>query len=206
MPDPSVSGRSTWSTTTHDWSMDVDRDHLSHIRSRPGEYAPGGVLHLILEVLAYAVDEAEDQGGGHATITFDSDGTIDVTDLGRGTDTRLDRGLAIRKPVVSTADVRFFDRLEPVLLADGHARRGMSTVAALSEVLEHTNRRSEGSWTRRYQHGLPVTELVSTAPTDRTGTTIRFRPDTSLLATDQLRPHDLRALVVDTQSFTVTVL
>ncbi|WP_179273393.1 MULTISPECIES: hypothetical protein [unclassified Rhodococcus (in: high G+C Gram-positive bacteria)] len=116
--------------------MDVDLDHLSHIRSRPGEYAPGGVLHLVLEVLAYAADEAEHQGGGHATVTVHSDGTIEVSDTGRG----LDNGVAVRKPVVSTKDVRFVDELQPVLLDDGHARRGMSTVAALSEMLEHTNR------------------------------------------------------------------
>ncbi|OZC70360.1 hypothetical protein CH251_17645 [Rhodococcus sp. 06-462-5] len=131
-----MSSRHTWTTTTHDWSVDVDLDHLSHIRSRPGEYAPGGVLHLVLEVLAYAADEAEHQGGGHATVTVHSDGTIEVSDTGRG----LDNGVAVRKPVVSTKDVRFVDELQPVLLDDGHARRGMSTVAALSEMLEHTNR------------------------------------------------------------------
>lgn len=160
---------------------------------------------MILEVLAYAVDEAEDQGGGHATITFGSDGTIDVTDLGRGTDTRYDHGVAVRKPVVSTRDVRFFDRSRPVLLADGHARRGMSTVAALSEMLEHTNRRIEGSWTGHYELGVPVTELTSTAPTEHTGTTIRFLPDTSLIPVSPLTPDDVRATIVPSEFLTVSV-
>lgn len=93
--------------------MDVDRNHLSRTRSRLGEYAPGGVLHRVLEVLAYAGDEAEHQDGGHATVTVHPDGTIEVSDIGRSTDTGLD---------------------------DGRARRGMSTVAALSEMLEHTDR------------------------------------------------------------------
>ncbi|OZE74767.1 hypothetical protein CH305_24815 [Rhodococcus sp. 15-649-2-2] len=203
--EPSMSSRHTWSTTTHDWSVDVDRDHLSNIRARPGEYAPGGVLHLILEVLAYAVDEAEDQGGGHATVTFGSDGTIEVTDFGRGTDTRSDHGVAVRKPVVSTKDVRFFDRPQPVLLADGYARRGMSTVAALSEALEHTNRRTDHSWTGRYEHGVPVTELLSTAPTDHTGTTIRFRPDTSLIPASPLTADDVRATIAPNKFLTVSV-
>ncbi|WP_143546669.1 ATP-binding protein [Rhodococcus sp. 06-235-1A] len=185
--------------------MDVDRNHLSQIRSHPGRYAPGGVLHMILEVLAYAVDEAEDQGGGHATVTFGSDGTIDVTDLGRGTDTRSDHGMAVRKPVVSTKDVRFFDRPHPVLLSDGHPRRGMSTVSALSEMLEHTNRRIDGSWTGGYEHGVPVTELLSTAPTEHTGTTIRFRPDTSLIPPSPLTPDDLRAAIAPNDFLTVSV-
>ena len=200
-----MSSRHTWTTTTHDWSVDVDLDHLSHIRSRPGEYAPGGVLHLVLEVLAYAADEAEHQGGGHATVTVGWDGTIEVSDSGRGTDTRFDDGVAVRKPVVSTKDVRFFDEARPVLLDDGHARRGMSTVAALSEVLEHTNRRVNGAWTGRYEHGVPVTELVATAPNERTGTTIRFLPDASLIPASTLTPEDVRAAIAPREFLTVSV-
>lgn len=197
--------RHTWSTTTHDWSVDVDLDHLSHIRSRPGEYAPGGVLHLVLEVLAYAVDEAEHQGGGHATVVLGADGTVEVSDAGRGTDTRLDDGVAIRKPVVSTKDVRFFDESHPVMLDDGHARRGMSTVAALSRMLEHTNRRVDGSWTRRYEHGVPVTELSSAASTGHTGTTVRFLPDASLVPGSLLTPTELRSVIVPRELLTVSV-
>lgn len=200
-----MNGRRTWTTTTHDWSVDVDRDHLAYIGARPGEYAPGGLLHLVLEVLAYAADEAEHQGGGQAVITLGSDGTIEVSDTGRGTDTRLDNGVAVRKPVVSTKDVRFFDEARPVLLDDGYARRGMSTVAALSETLEHTNRRIDGSWTGRYEHGIPVTELMSTAPTEHTGTTIRFVPDASLVPVSVLTPTELIAVIVPRAVLTVTV-
>ncbi|MEK8072127.1 DNA topoisomerase IV subunit B family protein [Rhodococcoides navarretei] len=200
-----MSSRRTWHTTTHDWSVDVDRDHLAHIRARPDDYAPGGVLHLILEVLAYAADEAEYQGDGHASVTLGSDGVIEVSDTGRGTDTRLDDGVAVRKPVVCTKDVRFFDEQQPILLDDGHARRGMSVVAALSETLEHTNRRIDGAWTARYEHGIPVTELMPTAPTERTGTTIRFLPDASLIPTPPPTPDDVRATIAPHEFLTVSV-
>jgi hypothetical protein len=50
-----MSGR----VTTHDWAVVVDVDHLARIRQDPAVFAPGGVRHLILEVVAYAAEEAE---------------------------------------------------------------------------------------------------------------------------------------------------
>lgn len=81
----------------------------------------------------------------------------------------------------------------------------MSTVAALSEALEHTNRRIDGSWCRRYEHGIPVTELVSTAPTDDTGTSIRFVPDVSLVPTSVPTAVEVKASIARHESLTVTV-
>ncbi|GGO61895.1 hypothetical protein [Nonomuraea cavernae] len=51
--------RAFWSNTTHDWGSGVHVDHLTHIRQRPATFAPGGVPHLILEVVAHAAVEAE---------------------------------------------------------------------------------------------------------------------------------------------------
>src|SRR5262245_58832107 len=62
--------RNTWQNTTHDWSRDVDPDHLDAIRRAPAVFAPRGALHLTLEVLAYAADEAAGRGSGHATVTL----------------------------------------------------------------------------------------------------------------------------------------
>ncbi|MFI5563863.1 hypothetical protein ACIA2T_31650 [Amycolatopsis japonica] len=67
---------SEWRNTTHDWAGSVDLDHLARIRRNPGEFAPDGVPHLVLEVLAYAAEEAESTGGGHAVVTVHSDGSI----------------------------------------------------------------------------------------------------------------------------------
>ncbi|MFE3584908.1 hypothetical protein [Streptomyces vinaceus] len=52
----------------------------------------------------------------------------------------------------------------------------MSVVAALSEWLVHTNRRADGSWVQRYEHGVPVTGLTAVPDDGSTGTTVRFRP------------------------------
>ncbi|MFF0220538.1 hypothetical protein [Streptomyces vinaceus] len=62
---------------------------------------------------------------------------------------------------MATKDLRFFDHPEAQLLPDGHPRRGMSVVAALSEWLVHTNRHADGAWVQRYEHGVPVTGLTA---------------------------------------------
>lgn len=167
-----------WVNTTHDWAASVDRDHLSAIRADVERYAPGGVLHLVLEVLAYADDEAESAGQhGHCSVTLHDDGSISIADNGRGTDTRVDEhGNLVKKPIMATKDLRFFDDPSAPLLPDGHPRHGMSVVAALSEWLVHTNRRTNGSWTQRYEHGIPVTSLDPITSDATTGTTVHFRP------------------------------
>ncbi|MFF4456523.1 ATP-binding protein [Streptomyces goshikiensis] len=172
-----------WRNTTHDWAGTVDAGHLSRIRDEAAAFAPGGLRHLVLEVVAYAADEAESRGGGRCTVTLHADGSVSVADDGRGTDTRLDAaGRAVRKPVMATKDLRFFDHPEPPPLPDGHPRRGMSVVAALSTWLVHTNRRAGGAWTQRYEYGVPATGLTPVADDGTTGTLVHFRPG------DQLPP------------------
>jgi topoisomerase-4 subunit B len=175
--------RTSWENTTHDWAAIVDHEHIAQIREQPTTYAPGGMEHLILEVLAYAADEAEAAGkAGRGIVTLHADGSVSVADDGRGTDTRVDAaGRVIKKPVMATKDRRFFDDPDAETLPDGHARRGISVVAALSEWLIHTNRRTGGSWTQRYEKGVPTTDLAPIADDGTTGTTVHFQPDTAIL-------------------------
>ncbi|MFB6812920.1 ATP-binding protein [Streptomyces sp. NPDC056387] len=166
-----------WRNTTHDWARSVDVDHLARIREDRAAIAPGGLLHLLLEVMAYAADEAGCTGGGRCTVTLHTDGSVSVADEGRGTDTRFDdHGRPVKKPVMATKDLRFFDHPDAQLLPDGHPRRGMSVVAALSAWLVHTNRRAGGAWVQRYEHGVPVTGLTPLADDGTTGTTVHFSP------------------------------
>jgi DNA gyrase subunit B len=152
-------------------------------------------LHLVLEVLAYAADEAEYTGSGRAVITVHDDGSVSVADDGRGTDTRVDDlGRTVKKPVMTTKDLRFSDCPQAAALPDGHPRRGMSVVTALSDWLVHTNRRRNGAWTQRYEHGIPVTGLIPIAGDGTTGTTMRFLPDAPLLSDAQIPVPELRRL------------
>ena len=181
----------------------MDPDHLAHIRARPAEFAPGGLRHLVLEIVAYAAEEAAGGRPGTCVVTLHHDGSVSVTDDGRGTATQLDDdGVANRKPVIATKDLRFFDSPDAQQLPDGHPRRGLSVVAALSRWLVHTNRRHDGSWTQRYEHGVPVTDLVPIAGDGTHGTTVHFLADETLRG---VSPRDLAQLVTAWPHLDVTV-
>ena len=185
----------SWRNTTHDWTATVDTDHLARIRSSPDEFAPGGVTHLILEVIAYAADEAESTGAGRCEVTLHRDSSVSVADNGRGTDTRLDEhGQVVKKPIMATKDLRFFDQPHAERLPDGRPRRGISVVAALSDWLVHTNRRDNGAWSQRYEHGLPVTDLIPVADDKTTGTTVHFQPDPAIRRADQVSAMEVSRL------------
>jgi topoisomerase-4 subunit B len=192
-----MNSRAGWVNTTHDWAGTVDQQHLEQIRSDPAHYTPGGLIHLVLEVLAYPEDEAESAGRhGTCTVTLHANGSIAIEDDGRGTDTRVDEhGRLIKKPIMATQDLRFFANPSSPLLPDNHARRGMSVVAVLSDWLVHTNRRLNGSWTQRYEYGVPVTDLEPVESTSTTGTTVHFHPDPAYFPGDNLTADDLDAVL-----------
>lgn len=193
--------------STHDWTSRIDTGHLDHIRRHPARFAPGGVGHLILEVLAYAAEEAEANDGGRCSITLHADGSVSVSDNGRGTATVFDaHGQPVKKPIMVSKDLRFFDAPDPTPLADGHPRRGMSVVAALSEWLVHTNRRDNGSWSQRYEDALPATGLVPIAGDGTTGTSVHFRPVESVRELGAANIDDLRRWTASSAHLAVDVL
>ncbi|HEY6748940.1 MAG TPA: hypothetical protein VI357_24885 [Mycobacteriales bacterium] len=173
----------------------MDAGHLAEVRQQPTTFAPGGVLHLVLEVIAYAADEAESTAAGRCVVTLHDNGSVSVADNGRGTETRYDeQGRPRTKPVMATKDLRYFDVPDAQRLPDGHARRGMSVVAALSRWLVHTNRRHDGAWTQRYEHGVPVTGLLPVPGNGTTGTAVRFLPGPAIGTAGELPAPELAEL------------
>lgn len=97
---------------------------------------------------------------------------------------------------MATRDLRFFDFPDTQVLPDGHPRRGMSVVAALSEWLVHTTRRRNGAWTQRFEGGVPVTDLVPIDDDDTSGTTVHFLPGGSLRGAAAVTAAQLGRLTV----------
>ena len=194
--------RSEWTITTHDWSLDVDADHLAVARDVATSLGDEMALHLVLEVLAYADDEAEAIGRRGSVQVSVRGEEIEVADDGRGTDTRRDaQGHPVRKPVMATRDVRFFDSEDSPLLPDGLRRRGMSLVAAATPLLLHTNRRVEGTWVQAYERGMPLGRLREGPSAERTGTTVTFQ----LPSPESVDVPKLRALAATFQHLEVLV-
>lgn len=82
--------------------------------------------------------------------------------------------MVVRKPVMSTPDVRFQDPRDRPVLRDGLPRRRVSTVAALSSTLVHENHRVDGAWSQTYHYGVPVRELTDLVADGHNGTTVTF--------------------------------
>ena len=152
------------------------------------------MTHLVLEVLAYALDEAVEGTTRHIDVLACPDGSVRVADDGRGTDTRPDDDGVMRvKPVMATPDLRFFGRSAQTL-PDGLTRHGMSVVAALSAWVEHTNVRTGGGWTARYERGF-ATSAPRTTSGAATGTVVHLRPDPEVFGDECVDLDALTAMV-----------
>ncbi len=80
------------------------------IRHGATAWSADGPGHLVLEVLAYAVDEAAEGSTTSIEVRLHADGSVLVVDDGRGTDSRRDeRGAWSVKPIMATRDLRFFE-------------------------------------------------------------------------------------------------
>jgi len=181
-------------SNTHDWSVATDTDHVLAIQRDVKKFAEGGITHLVLEVIAYAVDEAIEGSTDQIRVTLHKDGSVCVADNGRGTEVRGISGIPMVKPIMATRDLRFFGINDAPLLPDGRVRSGISIVAAMSEWLTHTNRRSGRGWTQRYEYGLPHGPLMEVKGEESTGTTVCFRPDVAVFGHDKVSAQVLSNL------------
>lgn len=164
---------------------------LDAVRKRPGMYIGStdgtGLHHLVWEIVDNAVDEALSGFGNRIDVVINKDGSITVTDHGRGMPTGMH---AMGKP---TVEVIF-----TVLHAGGKFGQGgyktsgglhgvgSSVVNALSSWLEVEIIRDGAIYRQRFENGgKPVTTLkkIGTAPKSKSGTSVSFMPDQSVFST-----------------------
>ena len=156
---------------------------LEAVRKRPGMYIGStdkrGLHHLIWEIVDNCVDEALNGYGDYIKITMHTDGSISVTDRGRGIPTGMHASGKSTPEVIYTvlhAGGKFSDGGYKV--SGGLHGVGASVVNALSEYLEVTTRRDKEEHYIKFSNGghleIPLKKVGSCA---RTGTTVRFKPD-----------------------------
>ena len=155
---------------------------------RPGMYigstSARGLHHLVYEVVDNSVDEALAGYATHIEVTICEDNSIEVIDDGRGIPTGMhETGMPAVELVLSKLHAGGKFGGGGYKVSGGLHGVGISVVNALSEwtivdVYQH-GKIQEIS----FERGNKTSDLKEIGTTDRTGTTVRFKPDSQIFET-----------------------
>ena len=159
---------------------------LEAVRKRPamyiGDTGQRGLHHLINEVVDNSIDEAMEGHCDVMDVTINEDGSITITDNGRGIP--VDEHPKIKLPAVEVVLTKLhaggkFDK-NTYKVSGGLHGVGVSCVNALSSHFYAEIHRDGEIYVMEFEHGATVQPLKVKGKTDKTGTTITFTPDAEI--------------------------
>jgi len=189
---------------------------MEHVRMRPsmyiGDVGTRGLHHLVYEVVDNSIDEAL---AGHCdtiTVAINEDNSITVEDNGRGipVDIHKKEGVSALEVVMTKIGAGGkFDK-DSYKVSGGLHGVGVSCVNALSDHLRATVFREGKIYEQEYERGKSLYPVKQIGETEKRGTTVTFKPDTTIFTQTTEYSYDtiaarMRELAYLNKGITITL-